>query len=103
MSKLISFKKNKTQNNLIISEMNGLISKLAYDGRSRIKVRLRKSEKDLLYLIEAESGNSNVSKTIELAYDPFNIWFLYTKHQIKKSTFIRHSRKSRFGGYTFYK
>lgn len=83
--------------------MNGLISKLAYDGRSRIKVRLRKSEKDSLYLIEVESGNSNVRKNLELAYDPFNIWFLYTKHQIKKATILRYSRKSRFGGYTFYK
>lgn len=102
MSKLVSYRNNQVQTAKIICEINVLVRQLAYDGRANIKIRLRKLDNSGDYLLEALTTRNALHKTLTLDYDPFNIWFVFTKRQIKKGILISHCKKSRFGGYTFY-
>jgi len=102
MSKLVSYRNNQVQTVKIIGEINALVRQLAYDGRANIKIRLRKLDNSGNYLLEALTTRSALRKTLTLDYDPFNIWFVFTKRQVKKGILISHCKKSCFGGYTFY-
>ena len=102
MSKLVSYQNNQAQTAEIIREINTLVRQLAYDGRAKIKIRLRKLDNSDDYLLEASTSNNTMHKTLALDYDPFNIWFVFAKRQIKKGILISHCKKSRYGGYTFY-
>ncbi|MCR5147155.1 MAG: hypothetical protein K6B70_07460 [Clostridia bacterium] len=105
MANFIFARKTKEQNQLIIREINTLLRELAYDGRKNIKVRFRKLDKDSHhYVLDVDLKKQiALSTTIELQYNPFNIfWYIFSKKQIKEGTYLKHCRKSRYGGYTFY-
>lgn len=91
------------QNKKIIREMNSLIIQLAYDGRSKIKIRFRKIEESSNnYLIEALCKNSKLTSIVSLENNPFTISWNFSMKQIKTATSLPYCRKSRYGGYTFY-
>lgn len=105
MEKNIFARQIEEQNNSIIREINMLLRELAYDGREYVKVRFRKSDKaPHQYILAANLKNhKSVSTTLELQHNPFNIfWLIFSKKQIKEGTSLKHCKKSRYGGYTFY-